>query len=314
MSNQGWGREADLDTFEACWDPGEGGAGLSGFRTGARRGGPSHVNQRGQAVSPDRLTHADNRAAGPRAGTGESYAVVIPAYNEAVTIRDVARRALRFAAAVIVVDDGSTDGTAAAVAGLPVTLLRSSRNEGKAASLWRGFHYALAAGFQGVVTLDGDGQHAPEEIPLLLEQARSHPSSPVIGSRLWNRSAFPPSRYRANRVANFWISWAAGHCIEDSQSGFRVYPAELLRRLEGRCGRAKGFVFESEILIEAARLGYTTVPVRVSAIYPRQARPSHFRPVADIARIGFMVAGKLLVRGFYLQGLYRVLRMARSTA
>ena len=111
------------------------------------------------------------------------YWVVIPAYNEAATIRDVASRAVRQCKHVIVVDDESTDGTAEALVGLPLTLLRNPTNCGKAASLWRGFQQALAAEAIGVVTLDGDGQHAPEDIPRLLAAAALYPDHVIIGAR-----------------------------------------------------------------------------------------------------------------------------------
>ena len=118
----------------------------------------------------------------------------------------------------------------------------------------------------------------------------------------------PRDRYLANRVANFWIGWAAGQAIEDSQSGFRVYPAGLFRAVGMRYDRSAGFVFESEILIEAARRGTAIVAVPVAAIYEQRGRRSHFRPVLDIARITRMIAWKLLARGFDLPGLYRSLR------
>lgn len=238
------------------------------------------------------------------------YAVVIPAFNEAATIRDVASAALRFVPRVIVVDDGSTDGTAAALAGIAVELLRNPTNQGKAASLWRGLQHALRdESLMAVITIDGDGQHDPAEIPKLLSAARRFPRHIVIGSRLWNRAAIPPARYRANRFANFWIAWASGQPIEDSQSGFRVYPADLIRSVRLPCTREKSFVFESEILIEGARMGFYAIPVRVSTVYRGNARPSHFRPVLDILRITRMVAWKLIAKGLYLQGLWRSLTM-----
>jgi hypothetical protein len=158
-----------------------------------------------------------------------------------------------------------------------------------------------------VVTLDGDGQHAPEDVPRLVRVARLHPDDVVIGARLVGRDAAPRARRRANRVADFFIGWAAGQPLDDSQSGFRVYPASLLRRLDVRHGPTRGFVFESEALIAAARLGVKCRSVAIAAVYPHNARPSHFRPVADIARISGMIMGQLLRRGLYLPGLYRSL-------
>jgi glycosyltransferase involved in cell wall biosynthesis len=235
------------------------------------------------------------------------YAAVIPAYNEAATIADVVARTARQVDLVVVVDDGSTDATAAALAGLPITLLRNGANLGKGASLWRGMRHALDLGVAGVLTLDGDGQHAPEEIPRLLAEARARPDAIVVGARTFGREGAPRARYFANRFADFWIGWAAGQPLADSQSGFRVYPAALLRGVEVKHGPARGFVFESELLIAAARRGFGSRAVPVSAIYPRAARPSHFRPVLDIVRITRMVAWQLLRRGMNPAGLRRVL-------
>jgi len=243
------------------------------------------------------------------------YVVVIPARNEAATIGDIAARATAVAATVIVVDDGSSDGTHERVAGFPVTLLRNERNLGKGASLWRGMQHALALGADGVVTLDGDGQHAPEDVPRLLRVARAHPDDIVIGARLVVAHGAPRARRAANRVADFFIGWAAGQPLDDSQSGFRVYPATLLRRLDVKHGPGRGFVFESDALIAAARSGVRVRSVAIAAVYSKGARPSHFRPVIDIARIGGMVAWQLLRRGMYPAGLYRSLaRRARDDA
>ncbi|MFY9314722.1 MAG: glycosyltransferase family 2 protein [Burkholderiales bacterium] len=237
-----------------------------------------------------------------------ALAVVIPAYNEARTIREVAARALAQLPLVIVVDDGSTDATAAALEGLPVILLRNDSNRGKAGSLRRGADEAVRRGAAAVVTLDGDGQHCPEDIPLLLAAWHAAPRRIVIGSRLHARETIPAARYRANRFANFWISWAAGQAIADTQSGFRVYPAGLFAQTQASYDAAASFVFESEILIEAGQAGMEITCVPINAVYSARPRASHFRPVVDIARIVRMVAWRLLMRGLYLQGLVRSLR------
>ncbi|MBL8510193.1 MAG: glycosyltransferase family 2 protein [Betaproteobacteria bacterium] len=235
--------------------------------------------------------------------------VLIPAYNEAATIRQLAEQCLELVPNVIVVDDGSQDQTAAQLMGLPIILLRNAKNEGKAACLWRGFEYALKQGAQFVVTLDGDGQHNPADIWRLLNTAIRFPDHIVVGARLHDKKNFPPRRYYANQFARFWISWASGYPIADTQSGFRVYPASLLSQLSQREVCWNGFVFESEVLIVASSLGARSVAVSIPGIYPQQARASHFRPVRDIARIVLMVAGQLLRRGLYPMGLWRSLSL-----
>lgn len=241
-----------------------------------------------------------------------SYAVIIAAYNEAATIRDVTARALQALPLVIVVDDGSSDGTAGALDGLRIVLIRNSRNLGKAASLRRGIEHALTAGARAVITLDGDGQHDPTEIARLMRAHERQPDAIVIGSRLVGRSNIPRPRYYANRFANFWIAWASGFAVADSQSGFRLYPAGVIQPLLSSCDTRKSFVFESEVLIEAGRRGHKTIAIPVKAIYSGHARRSHFRPVLDIALIARMIAWKLVSRGFCIPGLIRSLRRTDS--
>ena len=236
--------------------------------------------------------------------------VVIPAYNEAATIRDVVERTLRQVQQVIVVDDGSTDATSDALQGLPVTLLVNAVNQGKAASLWRGAMHAIAMGASTVFTLDGDGQHDPADLQRLAGVAELYPEAILIGSRLHARERIPASRYRANRFANFWVSWAAGTPLVDTQSGFRAYPAGVFGRLNVRHDRWSSFVFESEVLVEAARAGIAIIFVPVSVRYADPARASHFRPLADIGKIALMLTRSIVGRAFNLPGLWRSLRPA----
>ena len=238
----------------------------------------------------------------------DSIALVIPAYNEAASLRQVAAAALAQHAWVIVVDDGSADATAQCVADLPLTLLRLPHNRGKAQALWHGMMHALQHGATAVMTMDADGQHRAQDIHRLLAASRAYPDRLIIGSRMHDRSRFPASRYLANRFANFWVAWAAGYPLSDSQSGFRIYPASLLRAYRAACHPVQGFVFESEVVIEAGRRGVAPLAVPIPAIYSAGARSSHFRPVLDILRITRMVALKLVQRGLCPACLWRSLR------
>ncbi len=224
--------------------------------------------------------------------TRDQLAVVIPARNEVRSLRAVAEGCLTQARNVIVVDDASTDATLAAVSDLPLTELRSDVHLGKGGALSLGFHKALELGAQAVMTLDGDGQHDSRDIPAFLAMARQHPGALIIGARTLARTHAPIARRFANRVADFWISRAAGMVIRDSQCGQRLYPRELLAAVTPSVAPEDGFVFESEMLIEAAWQGFGIVAVPIKARFPENLRSSHFRPVRDIWRITRMVARK----------------------
>jgi glycosyltransferase involved in cell wall biosynthesis len=253
-------------------------------------------------MSSDRLRGSPSSAQGAW--------IAIPAYNEERTIRAVAEAALAACPRVIVVDDGSSDTTVAALHGLPITVLRHAANRGKAASIRTAFAHALGHDAACVVTLDGDGQHDPRDAARLLAVWQRRPECVVIGSRLHDRSRFPPVRYFGNRFACFWISWAAGHPIADSQSGFRVYSRAVMTIATSDQVRCARFAFESEILIESADQGHPTLAVAIPGHYPSGARPSHFRSVVDTAKIVVMVAGRLLKKGMHPLGLWRSLQRA----
>lgn len=216
--------------------------------------------------------------------------IVVPAHDEAATIGRVVAAAARHAP-VLVVDDGSADGTADLARAAGAEVLRHPRRLGKGAALRTGLAAARARGATHVVTLDGDGQHVPDDVATLLAAARHAPDAIVVGGRLGEAAtSLPRARLNAIRIASFFVSWVAGTRLLDSQSGFRVYPVALLDRLPLRRG---GFVFETEILLRAAAAGAGIHEVPV-ALVPRAARPSRFRPVGDgVAVTAFLTAAVL---------------------
>ncbi|MHA1539416.1 MAG: glycosyltransferase family 2 protein [Alphaproteobacteria bacterium] len=242
------------------------------------------------------------------------FAVIIPAYNEAATLKPLIEETLKYTDNLIVIDDCSTDKTQSIIKKFKnITALRNEKNLGKGASLFRAMTHAFENGAEFVITLDGDGQHLPQDLPRFLEAYKKHPEQIIIGSRMGNKAAFPKSRYRANRTAAFFISWACGYLIDDSQSGYRLYPAALLKNMRIRTGLKRSFVFESEILIKAARKGIKSTPIAIDALYKGTIkRQSYYKPILDTARITTMVTWKIVTHGFCLWGLLKVLRELRK--
>lgn len=221
---------------------------------------------------------------------------LIPAYNEAGTLPGIVADTARQVDQLIVVDDGSQDGTRTCLDPMPgnVTVLRHDSNLGKGASLRDGFQAALNAGASHVVTLDADGQHSPDDIPRLLEALGDRQDTLIIGERRVKRQAAPKYRRYANAFADFWISLAAGERIYDSQSGFRIYPSGLLDTLNHLPRLSSGFAFETELLITAVYQGFNLCYVPIESLYKSGARASHYRAVPDTTKIVWVVAGMLL--------------------
>ncbi len=220
--------------------------------------------------------------------TPNDIAVVIPALNEELRIRDVVEGALAQCPHVIVIDDGSDDGTIAAIEDLPVTVIRHAARLGKGAGLRDGFAEAMRQGAKGVISMDGDGQHSAADIPRLLEAANAYPRHIVIGARLRKRARQPKHRRLANEFGDWGIAIACGFRIADTQSGQRFYPQAVceLGDIPG-----EDFVYEAQLLISASRqLGIRCVSIPIESRYQAQSGPvrfrkSHFRPLRDLWRI-----------------------------
>ena len=235
------------------------------------------------------------------------FVILIPAYNEEKTISDIVARVLGVCPNVIVVNDGSKDDTLNIIKPLNVTVINHEINTGKASALWDGIQAAIARpNIRAIITLDADGQHLPEDIPQLMERHEAYPEDVVIGARLLKQENAPKKRLFANKFADFWVSWAAGRRIYDSQSGFRLYPIEVFKDLWVPHDASRRFVFESQVLIKISENGFGFQAVPIESIYLDDARPSHFKPVQDITAIVLMVAASLARKFFNIRGLYNV--------
>lgn len=220
---------------------------------------------------------------------GAATAVLIPAFNCAATIAAVVNGARRHVAAVLVISDGSTDDTAARATAAGAEVLVLEHNSGKGVALRRGMERLAARGVERAVAMDGDGQHLPEQIPVLLEAADACPGALVIGERVLAGADVPGMRLFGNRFANRWVEIASGAALPDTQSGFRVYP---LAKILALGARAERFAFETEVLIRAVRAGIPIRSVAVEVYYPpAKERISHYRPFVDTVRIIFVVLG-----------------------
>jgi glycosyltransferase involved in cell wall biosynthesis len=202
--------------------------------------------------------------------------MVIPIHNERATIAAIVTAARQYGS-VIVVDDASTDGGGQLAAAAGATIITLACRAGKGTALRQGFVAAWQHGTRWVITLDGDGQHDPHDIPQLLQAAQHWPHSLICGDRLGHPEAVPRHRLQANQIASFWLNWLGQCNVRDTQSGFRLYPASLLRHLQFK---HKGFLLESEALLKARQAGYSIHTVPIRAIYP-PGHTSHYRPYKD---------------------------------
>jgi len=216
----------------------------------------------------------------------ERFAVVIPALNAGKTVGDVVQGCLEQLPDVVVVDDGSTDATSAAATAAGALVLRHPRRRGKGGAMKSGFAWALAHGFDGVIGVDADGQHLPSEIPKLLRCRNETGAEMVIGGRAHLFAQMLPRRRRANRFSTWAIALFSGTPITDSQCGFRLYTAELLRRFPLR---AEGFDMDSEIIVRAGMAGLKIAMTPIEMGFVDGLATSHYRPVNDTLRIAMTV-------------------------
>jgi glycosyltransferase involved in cell wall biosynthesis len=224
---------------------------------------------------------APEAPAPPPAGAGRrDVCAIIPCYNEAAQLVVLTPAVRAFLPLCAVIDDGSTDDTAKVAAAAGAHVVRFEQNRGKGAALKAGFAFAAERGCAAALTLDGDGQHDPAEIPKFLELFDRGDCDAVLGDRMGDADAMPWVRRTTNRVSSRMISRAAGTPLPDTQSGYRLIRTALWGALRLECER---FDLETEFLLKACRHGARIRSTPIRAVY-RPGAPSRIRPLLDAWR------------------------------
>ncbi len=221
---------------------------------------------------------------------------VIPTYNNEKTLARVIGEVRRYCTDVLVVNDGSTDSTAGIIAGAGVGSISYAPNRGKGYALRRALRYAAEHGYRYMLTIDSDGQHYASDIPKFVEEIAKTPDALLVGARNLRSDNMPGKNTFANKFSNFWFRVETGIRLDDTQSGFRLYP---VRRMKGMRFATRRYEFEVEVLVRAAWRGIEVRNIPVRVFYPEKAeRVSHFRPGKDFTRISIL--DTLLVLGALL--------------
>ena len=228
-----------------------------------------------------------------------NYAVLIPTYNNEKTLSRVLDGVLSYTPHVIVVNDGSTDSTAAILSGYPqVEVVTFPKNKGKGKALQEGFQVARAKGYTYVLTIDSDGQHFPEDIPTFITAIEQEEvPTLLVGNRDMTVEGVPKKSSFGHKFSNFWFHLETGVKLPDTQSGYRLYPLEVIPR---RYFTSK-FEFEIEVLVRSSWRGVPIKPVPIRVLYDPSERVSHFRPVKDFARISLLNSILVLIAFLYIK-------------
>jgi len=216
----------------------------------------------------------------------ERVMILIPAYNAAKSVGDVVRATKEIVRDVVVINDGSRDDTASVALSAGAEVVNHPQNRGKGGALKTGFAHAIKNGYDVVITLDADGQHLPREIPKFLKSREETKADLIIGGRSHLFGEMLPRRRLANRFSAWSIAKASGTNVTDSQSGFRLYSANLLRNVRLR---TEGFDLESEVIVRAGIGGFKVLTIPIDLGFVDGISTSHYKPLKDTLRIAWTV-------------------------
>ncbi|OXB01301.1 glycosyltransferase [Flavobacterium oncorhynchi] len=214
-----------------------------------------------------------------------SFCVIVPTYNNQKTLKKVLDSILDFTSNVIIVNDGSTDQTNEILKQYHhLTQIHHPKNLGKGRALRNGFRKAIEQNFEYAITIDSDGQHFASDIPVFIEAIQKEPNSLLIGSRNMTQENVPKKSSFGNKFSNFWFKFETGIVLEDTQSGFRLYPLKLIPKQF----YTNKFEFEIEVIVRSAWKGIVVKNIPIQVLYDPAERVSHFRPFRDFTRISIL--------------------------
>ena len=227
--------------------------------------------------------------------------VLIPTYNNAGTLHRVILEILNYSSDVIVVNDGSTDSTNSILDELKdsIKVISYEQNQGKGFALKTGFKKALELGYEYAITIDSDGQHYAEDLPIFVRAIAENNGALIVGERDLSNVDINGKSSFANKFSNFWFCVQTGKRLNDTQTGYRAYP---LKKLHGLSLLTSRYEAELELLVFAAWNGVDIISIPIKVYYPpKSERVSHFKPVLDFTRISIL--NTILCGGAILYGL-----------
>jgi glycosyltransferase involved in cell wall biosynthesis len=205
--------------------------------------------------------------------------VIIPAHNESREISRLVKEVKELTPDILVVDDGSTDNTAGIASAAGAEVLKNQINTGKGSCLRKGFYHAIVNNFEAVVTMDGDGQHLPQDLKSFLSLAEASKGDILIGNRMQHTENMPLIRILTNKFMSWLISRLCQQDIPDTQCGFRLIKRPVLEKIELETSK---YEIETEILIKAAQAGFKIESVPISTVY--RGEKSQINPLTDTLR------------------------------
>src|SRR6056297_3650309 len=228
--------------------------------------------------------------------------VLCPTYNNASTLEETINKIEQYTNNIIIINDGSTDNTSKILESRfkHLTIIHFANNKGKGYALRQGFRKAISLGYQYAITIDSDGQHHPEDIPLFINKLEEGYANVImIGARSFKELNMPGKSSFANRFSNFWFHFQTDIKLPDTQSGYRLYPLHAIKNTKYY---TRKYEFELEVMVRAAWKGINIITIPVQVYYPpKEKRVTHFRPFIDFTRISILNTVLVFIALLYIK-------------